>query len=119
MFSVRHPRIAIMAEGELRCMGSSLFLKGLYGVGYTLTVMRKDQSGDFAPRGRPSRLDGEDGPSRRGSLMVRPPGCGAEHDKQSWCRRRSNLLRIALLIEAVPYRVTVSPNRDTTAMVIE
>lgn len=35
-------RIAIMAEGELRCMGSSLFLKGLYGVGYTLTVIRKD-----------------------------------------------------------------------------
>ncbi|CAN0410529.1 unnamed protein product, partial [Hapterophycus canaliculatus] len=36
-------RIAIMAEGELRCMGSSLFLKGLYGVGYTLTVIKSDQ----------------------------------------------------------------------------
>ncbi|CAM9424100.1 unnamed protein product, partial [Ectocarpus fasciculatus] len=36
-------RIAIMAEGELRCMGSSLFLKGLYGVGYTLTVIKADE----------------------------------------------------------------------------
>ncbi|CAN0579737.1 unnamed protein product, partial [Ectocarpus sp. 12 AP-2014] len=38
-------RIAIMAEGELRCMGSSLFLKGLYGVGYTLTVIKADEGG--------------------------------------------------------------------------
>lgn len=73
-----------MAEGELRCMGSSLFLKGLYGVGYTLTVMRRDQSGDFAPGGRPSGFDREDGQSRQGSLMVRPAGCDAEHDKQPW-----------------------------------
>lgn len=31
-------RIAIMAEGELRCLGSSLFLKKTYGVGYQLTI---------------------------------------------------------------------------------
>jgi len=31
-------RIAIMAEGSLRCVGSSLFLKKTYGVGYNLTV---------------------------------------------------------------------------------
>ena len=31
-------RIAIMANGQLRCMGSSLFLKKTYGVGYQLTV---------------------------------------------------------------------------------
>jgi ATP-binding cassette, subfamily A (ABC1), member 3 len=31
-------RIAIMAEGSLRCAGSSLFLKKKYGVGYQLTV---------------------------------------------------------------------------------
>jgi ATP-binding cassette subfamily A (ABC1) protein 3 len=36
-------RIAIMAEGKLQCIGSSLFLKSSYGVGYTLTVV-KDQS---------------------------------------------------------------------------
>ncbi|KAL7567855.1 hypothetical protein ACA910_000596 [Epithemia clementina (nom. ined.)] len=32
--------IAIMAEGELRCCGSSLFLKKTYGVGYQLTIER-------------------------------------------------------------------------------
>jgi ATP-binding cassette subfamily A (ABC1) protein 3 len=31
-------RIAIMARGELQCCGSPLFLKNLYGVGYTLTI---------------------------------------------------------------------------------
>jgi hypothetical protein len=31
-------RIAIMAEGQLRCAGSSLYLKTLYGVGYQLTI---------------------------------------------------------------------------------
>lgn len=31
-------RIAIMAEGRLRCCGSSLFLKKTYGVGYQLTI---------------------------------------------------------------------------------
>jgi ABC-type multidrug transport system ATPase subunit len=31
-------RIAIMAEGQLRCVGSPLFLKKTYGVGYQLTI---------------------------------------------------------------------------------
>lgn len=31
-------RIAIMSDGQLRCVGSSLFLKKTYGVGYQLTV---------------------------------------------------------------------------------
>lgn len=31
-------RIAIMASGQLRCVGSSLYLKKAYGVGYQLTV---------------------------------------------------------------------------------
>lgn len=31
-------RISIMAEGQLRCAGSSLFLKKQFGVGYQLTV---------------------------------------------------------------------------------
>ncbi|CAM9094590.1 unnamed protein product, partial [Laminaria digitata] len=89
-------RIAIMAEGELQCMGSSLFLKGLYGVGYTLTVMRRDQSGDFVPRGggRPSGFDREDGPSRQGSLMME-----AEDGE--------DLLQ-ALVLEFVPEAIIVS-----------
>ena len=33
-------RIAIMAEGELRCCGSSLFLKNRFGSGYTLTICK-------------------------------------------------------------------------------
>ena len=34
-------RIAIMAEGQLQCVGSSLFLKSAYGVGYTLTIIKQ------------------------------------------------------------------------------
>lgn len=34
-------RIAIMAEGQLRCLGSSLFLKKTYGVGYQLTIEKR------------------------------------------------------------------------------
>lgn len=33
-------RIAIMADGQLRCAGSSLFLKKKYGVGYQLTIIK-------------------------------------------------------------------------------
>jgi len=34
-------RIAIMHEGRLRCLGSSLFLKKKYGVGYSLTISKQ------------------------------------------------------------------------------
>ncbi|KAF6155278.1 hypothetical protein GIB67_019804 [Kingdonia uniflora] len=37
-------RIAIMANGSLRCCGSSLFLKHKYGVGYTLTLAKTTPS---------------------------------------------------------------------------
>jgi ATP-binding cassette, subfamily A (ABC1), member 3 len=33
-------RIAIMAEGKLQCVGSAMFLKSAYGVGYTLTIVK-------------------------------------------------------------------------------
>ncbi|GAB9467021.1 hypothetical protein Gpo141_00004381 [Globisporangium polare] len=39
-------RIAIMAEGELRCCGSSLFLKNRYGVGYNLTMVKEEGCDD-------------------------------------------------------------------------
>ena len=32
-----------MAEGQLRCAGSSLFLKKMYGVGYQLTIEKQSQ----------------------------------------------------------------------------
>ncbi|KAM7436905.1 hypothetical protein ABFA07_013407 [Porites harrisoni] len=35
-------RIAIMADGQLRCCGSSLFLKSRYGVGYHLTLVKRE-----------------------------------------------------------------------------
>mmetsp|Transcript_18020 Transcript_18020/g.36628 ORF Transcript_18020/g.36628 Transcript_18020/m.36628 type:complete len:1943 (+) Transcript_18020:73-5901(+) len=37
-------RIAIMSEGSLRCVGSSLFLKKEYGVGYNI-ILEKNSSG--------------------------------------------------------------------------
>ncbi|KAI4386530.1 hypothetical protein MLD38_004457 [Melastoma candidum] len=37
-------RIAIMANGSLKCCGSSLFLKHQYGVGYTLTLVKSAPS---------------------------------------------------------------------------
>lgn len=35
-------RIAIMANGQLECLGSSLFLKNKFGVGYRLTMSKLD-----------------------------------------------------------------------------
>lgn len=35
-------RIAIMAEGSLRCVGSPMFLKHRYGVGYSMTLVKKE-----------------------------------------------------------------------------
>ncbi|CAK4636092.1 unnamed protein product [Aphanomyces euteiches] len=35
-------RIAIMAEGELRCCGSSLFLKNRYGAGYNFSLVKAE-----------------------------------------------------------------------------
>ncbi|KAG6615637.1 ABC transporter A family member 1 [Phytophthora cinnamomi] len=39
-------RIAIMAEGEMRCCGSSLFLKNRFGAGYNLTLVKDDANCD-------------------------------------------------------------------------
>lgn len=33
-------RIGIMANGKLTCLGSSLFLKNKFGVGYNLTLVK-------------------------------------------------------------------------------
>ena len=35
-------RIAVMSQGQLRCNGSSLFLKARFGLGYTLTMVVTD-----------------------------------------------------------------------------
>ncbi|CAM9216451.1 unnamed protein product [Ectocarpus fasciculatus] len=39
-------RVAIMADGALRCCGSSIFLKNYYGVGYNLTIVRDIQGAE-------------------------------------------------------------------------
>ena len=36
-------RIGIMANGQLICLGSSLFLKNRFGVGYNLTMLNKSK----------------------------------------------------------------------------
>ncbi|RZC20523.1 ABC transporter A family member 1 isoform C [Glycine soja] len=41
-------RIAIMANGSLKCCGSSLFLKHHYGVGYTLTLVKSAPTASIA-----------------------------------------------------------------------
>ncbi|CAA6654054.1 unnamed protein product [Spirodela intermedia] len=41
-------RIAIMANGSLKCCGSSLYLKHQYGVGYTLTVVKASPASSVA-----------------------------------------------------------------------
>ena len=35
-------RIAIISQGQLKCCGSSLFLKQKLGSGYYLTIVRKE-----------------------------------------------------------------------------
>jgi len=35
-------RIGIMAEGHLKCLGSPLFLKSKFGIGYNLTMVKND-----------------------------------------------------------------------------
>jgi ATP-binding cassette subfamily A (ABC1) protein 3 len=37
-------RIAIMAEGKVVCLGSSLFLKNKFGVGYNLTIVKENKA---------------------------------------------------------------------------
>ncbi|KAG6613571.1 ABCA1 lipid exporter [Phytophthora cinnamomi] len=39
-------RIAIMAEGELRCCGSALYLKNQYGADYNLTIVKEEGCND-------------------------------------------------------------------------
>jgi len=44
-------RIGIMADGNLRCCGTSLFLKSKYGIGYTLTFSLETKAGGNEGRG--------------------------------------------------------------------
>ena len=43
---MRSKRIAIINNGKLICVGTSLFLRSAYGNGYYLTLVKDDWSGD-------------------------------------------------------------------------
>ena len=45
-FIFQGDRIAIINNGKLICVGSSLFLRSVYGNGYYLTLVKDDWSGD-------------------------------------------------------------------------
>jgi ATP-binding cassette subfamily A (ABC1) protein 3 len=42
-------RIAIMGKGKLICCGSSVFLKSKFGVGYNLTIVKKETTDNSSP----------------------------------------------------------------------
>jgi ATP-binding cassette subfamily A (ABC1) protein 3 len=42
-------RIAIMANGQLQCCGSPLYLKKKYGAGYHMTIVKTSDTTDVAP----------------------------------------------------------------------
>lgn len=46
-------RIGIMGEGELKCCGSSIFLKNKFGVGYNLVVVKESAE-------RREKIEGEE-----------------------------------------------------------
>eukprot|EP00978_Attheya_sp_CCMP212_P013362 scaffold33622_cov51-Attheya_sp.AAC.3 len=50
-------RIAIMAEGQLRCAGSPLFLKKSFGVGYQLTIEKLPQANGESKRGEQNDIE--------------------------------------------------------------
>jgi hypothetical protein len=52
-------RIAIMSGGQLRCLGSSLYLKKAYGVGYQLTIAKASTSVAHS-NGQVSNAEGPD-----------------------------------------------------------
>jgi ABC-type multidrug transport system ATPase subunit len=52
-------RIAIMAEGRLRCVGSPFFLKKHYGVGYQLTIEKDHEFTGQASAKEMEELDGK------------------------------------------------------------
>ena len=45
-YNIIGDRIAIINNGKLICVGTSLFLRSAYGNGYYLTLVKDDWSGD-------------------------------------------------------------------------
>lgn len=66
-------RIAILHQGMLKCAGSSLYLKKLYGVGYTLTITRSQTAEEGAEETLPEDELKMDGGDIRGLVKERIP----------------------------------------------
>ena len=47
-------RIAIISNGQLKCCGSSLYLKNMYGDGYHLVIVKKASDDDIQSIGKDS-----------------------------------------------------------------
>ncbi len=60
-------RIAIISQGQIRCCGSSLFLKTLYGEGYHLILVKRPSEDDLHSNGRMTYWQ------YSGSCDLRPP----------------------------------------------
>lgn len=45
-------RIAIISHGQLKCCGSSLYLKNMYGEGYHLVIVKKASDADIQSIGQ-------------------------------------------------------------------
>jgi hypothetical protein len=59
-------RIAIMSSGQLRCVGSSLYLKRAYGVGYQLTIEKTSTSVAHSN----ARVSNAEGPDFNGDNLL-------------------------------------------------
>lgn len=63
--------IAIMAEGQLRCHGSSLSLKKKYGVGYQLTIIKNNSGAESrTEEGKEEEVVGESSALERNSSSL-------------------------------------------------
>lgn len=52
-------RIAIMADGKLRCVGSPMYLKKQYGVGYTFTIVKDTKTIAALPLKEKSKINSD------------------------------------------------------------
>lgn len=69
-------RIAIIAQGRLRCCGSPLFLKARLGTGYYLTLVKRERAEPGSTPSPPKKVDPAASPSQNAArcLPARLPG---------------------------------------------
>lgn len=62
-------RIAIIAQGRLRCCGSPLFLKARLGTGYYLTLVKRERAEPGSTPSPPKKVDPAAPPSQKGASL--------------------------------------------------